>query len=248
VNDQRLRRRGDSRARSELAERYLPLARSLALRYRHTQEPIEDLMQVASVGLVKAIDRWDPERGTAFAHFAVPTILGELRRYFRDCTWMVRPPRALQERALQVMRVRNLLWTAQGREPTVADLAAALGRPLEAIVDAVAAAEGRHAFSLDASPADGDEGSTHFDLLGDSDAALAAVDDRLLADHLVRSLDSRARAVLRMRFELDLRQWEIADRVGVSQMHVSRILRDALATLHRHATGVAPRPSRAAPA
>ncbi|HEX5617310.1 MAG TPA: sigma-70 family RNA polymerase sigma factor [Solirubrobacteraceae bacterium] len=248
MNDERLRRRGDSRARSELAERYLPLARSLALRYRHTQEPIEDLMQVASLGLVKAIDRWDPERGTPFTSFAVPTILGELRRHFRDCTWMVRPPRALQELALQVMRARTQLWTAEGREPTVGDLAGALGRPLEAIVDAVAAAEGRHALSLDAPAADGDESTPQLDLLGDADAALAAVDDRLFADHLVKSLDSRARAVLRMRFELDLRQWEIADRVGVSQMHVSRILRDALATLHRHATGITPRASRAAPA
>ena len=248
MNDQRLRRRGDSRARSELAARYLPLAWSLALRYRHTQEPFEDLVQVASLGLVKAIDGWDPERGTAFTSFAAPTILGELRHYFRDCTWMVRPPRALQELALQVVRVRNQLWTAQGREPTVADLAAALGHPLEAIVDAVAAAEGRHAFSLDAPAADGDEGTAQLDLLGDIDGALAAVDDRLLVDHLVRSLDSRARAVLRMRFELDLFQWEIADRVGVSQMHVSRILRDALATLHRHAAGIPPGTPRAAPA
>jgi RNA polymerase sigma-B factor len=240
VNDQRLRRRGDSRARSELAARYLPLARTLALRYRHTPEPIEDLIQVASLGLVKAIDRWDPERGTAFASFAVPTILGELRRHFRDCTWMVRPPRALQELALQVMRARNQLWIAQGREPTVADLAAALGRPLEAIVEGVAVAEGRHAFSLDAPAAGGDEGATQLELLGDTDAALDAVDDRMLADHLFRSLDSRARTVVRMRFELDLRQWEIADRVGVSQMHVSRILRDALATLHSLAVGIPP--------
>jgi RNA polymerase sigma-B factor len=180
--------------------------------------------------------------------FAVPTILGELRRYFRDCSWMVRPPRALQELALQVVRVRNQLWAAQGREPTVADLAAALGRPVEAIVDAVAAAEGQHAFSLDAPVADGYEGTTQLDLLGDTDDALAAVDDRLLADHLVRSLDIRTRAVLRMRFELDLFQWEIADRVGVSQMHVSRILRDALATLHRQATGIPTGTPRAAPA
>jgi RNA polymerase sigma-B factor len=248
VNDQRLRRRGDSRARSELAARHLPLARSLALRYRHTQEPMEDLMQVASLGLVKAIDRWDPERGTAFASFAVPTILGELRRYFRDCTWMVRPPRTLQELALQVMRVRNQLWSAQGREPTVADLAAALGSPLEAVVDAVAAAEGQYAFSLDAPAVGGDEGTTQLDLLGDADAALAAVDDRLLADHLVSSLDSRARAVLRMRFELDLHQWEIADRVGISQKHVSRILRDALAALHLGAVGIPPGTPCAAPA
>ncbi len=236
MNDRQLRRRGDSRARSELAARYLPLARSLALRYRHTQEPIEDLVQVASLGLVKAVDRWDPERGTAFTSFAVPTILGELRRHFRDCTWMVRPPRALQELALQVMRVRNQLWAADGREPAVADLAAALGRPPEAIAEAVAAIEGRYAFSLDAPTADGDKGTAPLDVLGDTDAALAAVDDRLLADHLVKSLDSRARAVLRMRFELDLRQWEIAERIGVSRMHVSRILRDALATLQHACT------------
>jgi RNA polymerase sigma-B factor len=233
-----MRRRGDRRARSELAERYLPLARSLALRYRHTQEPIEDLVQVASLGLVKAADRWDPERGTAFAIFAVPFILGELRHYFRDCTWMVRPPRALQELALQVMRVRNQLWMDQGREPTVSELATALDRRPQLIMEAIVAAEGRQAISLNAPTAVDGESSTYLDLLADADAALAAVDDRLLADHLVKSLDGRARAVLRMRFELDLLQCEIADRVGISQMHVSRTLRDALATLHHHATGI----------
>jgi RNA polymerase sigma-B factor len=166
----------------------------------------------------------------------------------RAVTYAVKPPRALQELALRVMRVRNQLWTAQGREPTVADLAAALGSPLEAIVDAVTAAEGQHALSLDAPAAGGDAGTTQLDLLGDADPALAAVDDRLLADHLVRSLDSRAPAVLRMRFELDLRQWEITDRVGVSQKHVSRILRDTLATLHRQALHIPPGTQRAAPA
>jgi RNA polymerase sigma-B factor len=128
------------------------------------------------------------------------------------------------------------------------ELATALDRRPQLIMEAIAAAEGRHAISLDAPTAEDGESSTYLDLLGDADAALAAVDDRLLADHLFRSLDSRARAVLRMRFELDLRQYEIADRVGISQMHVSRILRDALATLHRHATGIAPGAPRAAPA
>ena len=115
-------------------------------------------------------------------------------------------------------------------------------------MEAIAAADGRHAISLDAPTAEDGESTTYLDLLGDADAALAAVDDRLLADHLVRSLDTRARAVLRMRFELDLRQREIADRVGISQMHVSRILRDSLATLHRHATGIPSGTPRAAPA
>jgi RNA polymerase sigma-B factor len=248
VNDQRLRWRGDSRARNELAARYLPLARSLALRYRYTQEPIEDLVQVASLGLVKAINRWDPDRGTPFASYAVPVILGELRRHFRDHTWVVRPPRSMQELVLQLVRARARLWSSQGREPSVSELAKALDRRPQLIMEAIAAADGRHAMSLDAPTAEDGESSKYLDLFGDADAALAAVDDRLLADHLLRSLDRRARAVLRMRFELDLRQREIADRVGVSQMHVSRILRDALATLHRHAAGIPPGTPRAAPA
>jgi RNA polymerase sigma-B factor len=247
MTDQRLRRRGDSRARAELAARYLPLARSVALRYRHTREPMEDLVQVASVGLVKAIDRWDPDRGTAFAAFAVPTILGELRRYFRDSTWLVRPPRPVQELALRVTSASDRLWSAHGREPSVSDLAAALECEPEAICEALMAGGGRQALSLD-TPAAAGEGTAHLDLRGEPDRDLAAVDDRLLVDELVKTLDRRARDVVRMRFELDLRQHEIADRVGVSQMHVSRILRDALATLHRHATGIPPGTPRAAPA
>jgi RNA polymerase sigma-B factor len=248
MNDQRLRRRGDSRARAELAARYLPLARSLALRYRHTREPIEDLVQVASLGLVKAIDRWDPDRGSAFASYAVPTILGELRRHFRDRTWLVKPPRSMQELSLELIRARERHWSAHGREPNVSELAAALDRGQEEIVEALAAADGQHALSLDAPTSEADESPTRLDLLAEPDRALAAVDDRLLAAELVKTLDNRARAVLRMRFELDLRQREIADRIGVSQMHVSRILREALATLNRHATGIPPGASHAAAA
>jgi RNA polymerase sigma-B factor len=248
MNDQQLRRRGDSRARAELAARYLPLARSLALRYRHTAEPIEDLVQVASVGLVKAIDRWDPDRGAAFASYAVPTILGELRRYFRDCTWVIKPPRSMQELALQVVGARGQLSNAHGRDPTVNELAAALDRAPEEIVEALAAADGYAARSLDTAMNEGDEGHTRLDVLAAPDPQLAAVDDRLLAEDLFKTLDRRARTVLRMRFELDLRQREIADRIGVSQMHVSRILRDSLATLHRHATGIPPGTPHAASA
>jgi RNA polymerase sigma-B factor len=243
-----LRATGTAELREQAVQRYLPLARSLALRYRHTQEPIDDLVQIASLGLVKAIDRWDPDRGTRFASYAVPTILGELRRHFRDCTWLVKPPRSMQELALQVIRLRERLWSAQGREPTVNELATALDRESEAIVEALAAANGQHALSLDTPTADGTESTTHLDLLGEPDDALASVHDRLLADDLVKTLDSRARDVLRMRFELDMRQREIAERVGVSQMHVSRILRDALDRLHRHATGIPSGAPHAAPA
>jgi RNA polymerase sigma-B factor len=247
--DRRLRWRGDARARAQLAERYLPLARALALRYRHSHEPIDDLVQVASVGLVKAIDRWDPDRGTAFATFAVPTILGEVRRYFRDCTWTVKPPRATQELSLRVRQRREHLWGVLGREPTVDELAAALEENPERVIEALQAGEAQHPNRLDAPIEDeNNEGATHLDRLGALDAGFAAVDERLLVDDLVETLDRRAQAVLRMRFELDLRQREIADHVGVSQMHVSRILRDALDTLHRHASGITPGASHAAPA
>src|SRR5258705_6908531 len=127
--DQRLMRLvqgGDDHAREELIERYMPLARSLALRYRRASEPLDDLIQVASIGLVKAVDRWDPDRGLAFSSYAVPTILGELRRYFRDSTWDVRPARDLQELCLAVEAARDKLWAELGRSPTADDLA---GRP-----------------------------------------------------------------------------------------------------------------------
>src|ERR1044072_276403 len=151
--DQRLMRKvqtGDDRAREELIERYMPLARSRALRSRRGSEPLDDLIQVASVGLVKAVDRWDPERGLAFSSYAVPTILGELRRYFRDSTWDVRPARDLQELCLAVEEAREKLWGELGRSPTVTDLAARLQRPEEDIVEALQATDGRSGRSLDA--------------------------------------------------------------------------------------------------
>jgi RNA polymerase sigma-B factor len=249
LRDQRLRRRGDRQARAELAARYMPLARTLALRYRASHEPLDDLIQVASVGLVKAIDRWDPDRGTAFATFAVPTILGELRRYFRDCTWAVKPPRATQELSLHVTRARDRLWATLGREPTVAELAAALDNNHERVLDALQAAAAQDAHPLDAPLADGgEEGATFLDHLGEVDPAYGAVEDQLLTQDLINRLDRRAREVLRLRYDQDLLQWEIADRVGVSQMQVSRILRDALDTLQRHATGLTPAAARPAAA
>src|ERR1043165_6413917 len=138
--DQRLMRKvqtGDDRAREELVARYMPLARSLALRSRRASEPLDDLIQVASVGLVKAVDRWDAGRGLAFSSYAVPTILGELRRYFRDSTWDVRPERDLQELCLAVEEAREKLWGQLGRSPTVADIAERLNRSQEDVIGAL---------------------------------------------------------------------------------------------------------------
>src|SRR3954463_11688071 len=238
--DQRLMRRvqtGDDRAREELIERYMPLARSLALRYRRASEPLDDLIPVASVGLVKAVDRWDPERGLAFSSYAVPTILGELRRSFRDSTWDVRPARDLQELCLAVEEAREALWAELGRSPTVADLAERLDRQPEEIVEALQATEGRSVRSLDA-PVHEEEGDSASagDLLGSDDAEFERVEAGITIERMTGILDERAREILRLRFQEDLLQSEIAERVGCSQMHVSRIIRSSLEGLYAFGT------------
>ena len=225
-------RDGDQRARELLIANYLPLARRLALRYRRSPEPLDDLVQVASLGLVKAVDRWDPDRGLAFSAFAVPTILGELRRYFRDSTWVVRPPRGVQELSLSIERARDALSASIGREPTVADLAARLGRSPEAVMEALQAADDHTARSLQ-SPVldDAVDSATPGDLIGQDDPGYDRAEARATIERLTRILDARAREILRLRFEDDLLQSEIADRVGCSQMHVSRIIRNSLARM-----------------
>src|SRR5215208_4795596 len=178
--DQRLMRQhqnGNGAARTELIERYMPLARSLALRYRRASEPLDDLIQVASVGLVKAVDRWDPDRGLAFSSYAVPTILGELRRYFRDSTWDVRPARDMQELCLAIEEARDELWIELGRSPTVADLAAHLNRAPEEVMEALQASDGRSLRSLDA-PVHEEEGDSASagELIGDNDPGFERVE------------------------------------------------------------------------
>jgi RNA polymerase sigma-B factor len=229
---------GDARARDVLIERYMPLARSLALRYRRASEPLDDLVQVASVGLVKAVDRWDPDRGLAFSSYAVPTILGELRRYFRDATWDVRPARDLQELCLSVEEARETLWSQLGRSPTVADIAERLDRSEEEIVEALQATEGRSVRSLDA-PVHEEEGDSASagDLLGSDDAEFDRVEAGITVERLARILDPRAREILRLRFQEDLLQSEIAEHVGCSQMHVSRIIRASLERLYAYGAG-----------
>jgi RNA polymerase sigma-B factor len=230
-------RRGDCRARDELIERYMPLARSLAVRYRRASEPLDDLVQVASVGLVKAVDRWEPDRGLAFSSYAVPTILGELRRYFRDSTWDVRPARDLQELCLAVEEARDALWAELGRSPTVADLAGHLHRAEEDVMEALQATEGRSVRSLDA-PVHQEEGDSASagELMGREDPEYDRVEAQATIELLTSILDPRAREILELRFHEDLLQSEIAERVGCSQMHVSRIIRASLERLYAYGT------------
>jgi RNA polymerase sigma-B factor len=234
----RRQQRGEPAARRELIERYMPLARSLALRYRRASEPLDDLIQVASVGLVKAVDRWDPDRGLAFSSYAVPTILGELRRYFRDSTWDVRPARDVQELCLAVEEARDELWLELGRSPTVADLAERVGRPPEEVMEALQASDGRSLRSLDA-PVHEEEGDSASagDLIGSADPEYERVEAGATLEQLTAILDDRAREILRLRFEEDMLQSEIAARVGCSQMHVSRIIRSSLERLYTYGRG-----------
>jgi RNA polymerase sigma-B factor len=223
----------DERLRGMLAERYLPLARSIARRYARGSEPIDDLVQVASVGLLKALDRYDPVHGAAFSSFAVPTIAGEVRRYFRDRTWAVRPPRDLQERAVMVDKLAAELTNRLGRSPTVRQIGQALELDDEAVLEAMEASRAASSTSLSA-PRGGDD--------EDADSALGAsigldehgfelAEHRAVYEQLASCLTDREREVIELRFGEDLTQEELGKRIGVSQMQVSRVLRQALANL-----------------
>jgi RNA polymerase sigma-B factor len=222
----------DPRLREALVERFLPLARSIAKRYRKAEEPFDDLLQVASLGLLKAIDRFDPARGIAFSSFAVPTIVGELRRHFRDRCWSVRPPRELQERALEVDKYRTELTTRLGRSPSVREIGQALELDDEQVLEALQAQQGMRAASLDAPRGKGeDNDATLADAHGTLDPELALAEHRATLARLFERLDEREEKVLRLRFEEDLTQEQIGKIVGVSQMQVSRIIRGAVTKL-----------------
>lgn len=218
--------------RQRMIERYIPLADQIARRYRHTSESMEDLVQVARLGLVKAVDRWDPHRGFAFSTFAVPTITGEVQRYFRDRSWTVRPPRDLQDLYLDIQRVREGLFHQLRREPTAGDVAAALGRTVEEVLEALEAGDAHSPRSLDSAVRnDEGEGATWLDRVPDSRDDLDRTEKATALRQLGGVLDDRAWETVRLRFEEDLLQREIGERIGCSQMHVSRILRDSLERL-----------------
>jgi RNA polymerase sigma-B factor len=227
---ERYHRDGDRAAREALVQRFLPLARQLARRYQRGSEPLDDLTQVASLGLLKAIDRFDPDRASAFSSFAVPTILGELKRHFRDRGWSVRVPRDLQEMAVRVERVAEELSRSLGRAPTPDEIAQHVGVTTEQVLEAREAAGAYRAVSLDR-PRDDDEDDGIADWMGIEDPGFRLAEAAATVQRLMAVLSDREREVLRLRFEEDLTQSEIGARVGVSQMHVSRLIRQAVARL-----------------
>ncbi len=213
-------------------ERFLPLARDLALRYSYTDEPFDDLLQVASLGLIKAIDRFEPGRGTKFTSYAAPTILGELKRHFRDKGWSLHVPRDLQERTLAVSRATEILSKELGRSPKVREVAGHLGCSAEQVLEAQEASASYEAASLDAPTArDDGESASLVEMLGGEDSAYELVEDRDAIASTWLALPEVERQVLELRFMHDLTQREIGERIGYSQMHVSRLLRRALTHL-----------------
>jgi RNA polymerase sigma-B factor len=228
---ERYREQGDLRAREELIARLLPLAQRLAGRYRNSGESQDDLEQVASVGLIKAIDRYEPSVGP-FARYAVPNILGELRRHFRDKGWAMHVPRAVQENFLRVNEATERLSVRLGRTPTARDIAEQTGLSLEDVVEALDAGRSYSPAALDAPQPGDDEGRVLGDTLGGFDEHYDYVEIGASIEPAFRDLPERERRILHLRFFEDLTQSEIADRIGVSQMHVSRLLRRALDRLH----------------
>ncbi len=224
---ERLRR--DPRAREVLVERYLPLARRLVRRYQHTDEPVDDLVQVASIGLIKAVDRFDSSREVMFSSYAVPTILGELKRHFRDRTWSVRVPRDLQELALRVDQTVTRLSVGRRRAPTVGEIARAVEASEEQVLEALEAMGAYRAGSLDVPrSAREEDGESLAETLGAEDEGYARAEQRASLQPLLARIGERERTVLGLRFGEDLTQAEIGERIGVSQMQVSRLIRQAL--------------------
>jgi RNA polymerase sigma-B factor len=219
---------GDLRARDRLAEEMLPLARALAGRYAGRGEPLDDLVQVACVGIMKAIEGFDLSRDVRFSSYATPTVLGEIKRHFRDKTWAVRVPRGTQELQLQVAKARDELTNKLGRSPTVQELAKSIDAPFEDVLSTIQSADARRARSFDEPIG---EDATLADSIGITDPELGRAEIRVLIDGALDVLTTRDREILRLRFEEDLTQTEISRQIGVSQMQVSRLIRQALARL-----------------
>jgi len=221
----------DATLRAEIVTRHLPLARSLARSFDTSRVPFDDLMQVASIGLIKAVERYDPAFGTAFSTFAVPTIRGEIQRYFRDHTWGVRPPRDLQERALALLKASDQIRGELGRTPTAAELAERVGATVEEVLEGLYAGQARDGDPIEQPADDRDDGLPYRDSFGVDDSGYDRVDSAVTAHTLLTQLTVLERRVLHLRFNQDLTQDEVGQLLGCSQMQVSRIQRAAMSKL-----------------
>jgi RNA polymerase sigma-B factor len=221
---------GDREARDRLVEEMLPLVRSLAAKYSGRGEQVEDLVQVGAIGLIKAIDRFDLDRGVELTTYAVPTIVGEIRRHFRDKAWALHVPRRLKELNLRLSRMLDELTADIGRSPTIAELAAAAGVEEEEVIDALESSQAYTARSLSV-PTDDDGDADLLDSLGVDEQGYVAVDDSSLVVSGLEGLDERERRIVELRFFHEMTQSQIAAELGISQMHVSRLLRRALADM-----------------
>ena len=220
----------DPTLRDQLIEAHLGLAEYLARRFSNRGEPLDDLVQVASTGLIKAVDRFEPERGLEFSTYATHTIVGELKRHFRDKGWAVRVPRRMQELHLRLATVVSTLSQQVGRSPTVAEIATAAGVSEEEVLEAMEAGQAYRFTSLDA-PTPGEDGGTLSSQLGGDDEKLVDVEHRAALSPLIKRLPPRQQMILHLRFFESMTQSEIAARLGISQMHVSRLLARSLAQL-----------------
>lgn len=226
----------DQAARAQLVELYMPLARRMASRYAGVSEPYDDLLQVAGLGLLNAIDRFDAGRGTPFVGFAKPTILGELKRYFRDKVWTMRVPRSVHDRIGKVERATEELTLELHRPPSATELAGHLGIDVAEVLEILEVQHNRRPLSLDAPPpGEAPEDSSGAEWVGRADGNFDLVEDRLAMESALPSLGEHEREVLRLRFVEELPQTEIARRIGCSQMHISRLLRRSLDLLREEA-------------
>ncbi len=233
------RRTGDRQLRNELVEEHMRLAEFLARRFAHRGEAADDLRQVALVGLLKAVERFEPDRGLQFSSFATPTITGELKRYFRDRGWAVRVPRRVQELHLELDRTVNELSQELGRPPTPAEIAQRAGVLEEDVLESMEAGSLYRLASIDAGRSDDESSPNPAQRLGEIDAELTAVDDRVAVSEMLAVLPEREQRIVYLRFFEGMTQSEIAEEIGISQMHVSRLLVRSLETLGQHASLVA---------
>jgi RNA polymerase sigma-B factor len=221
---------GDTSAREELIERHLPLVRSLARRYAGRGEALEDIEQVGAIGLIKAIDRFELEREVSLATYATPNVVGEIKRHFRDKGWSIRVPRALQELNASMSSAIDRLTSRLGRSPSIAEIAAELKSSPEDVLEALEVGSAYSTVSLSTGPG-GEEDLDPLETIGEEDAGFGQMETRAALEPAFGHLPEREREILRMRFEEGLPQTQIADRVGLSQMHVSRLIRKSLATM-----------------